>query len=135
MGFGVSKAGCDAQALADALRDHDNIDTALAAYNRIRQPIGEVIVKHSRRLGTHMGVNLGPLGVPSKPERTSGEAVARLPGAGGQPALGLPGRRRRTRRTSLAPPGRLKALHGARHADSRRQHALPSSRPCGLLPS
>jgi len=58
MGFGVSKAGCDAQALADALRDHDHIDTALAAYNRIRQPIGETIVKHSRRLGTHMGVNL-----------------------------------------------------------------------------
>jgi len=58
MGFGVSKAGCDAQALADALRDHDNIDAALAAYNRIRQPIGEIIVKHSRKLGTHMGVNL-----------------------------------------------------------------------------
>lgn len=58
MGFGVSKAGCDAQALADALRDHDNIDTGLAAYNRTRQPIGEIIVKHSRKLGTHMGVNL-----------------------------------------------------------------------------
>ena len=58
MGFGVSKAGCDAQALANALRDHDNIDTALAAYNRVRQPIGETIVKHSRKLGTHMGVNL-----------------------------------------------------------------------------
>ena len=58
MGFGVSKAGCDAQALADALRDHDNIDTALAAYNRVRQPIGETIVKHSRKLGTYMGVNL-----------------------------------------------------------------------------
>jgi 2-polyprenyl-6-methoxyphenol hydroxylase-like FAD-dependent oxidoreductase len=58
MGFGVSKAGCDAQALADALRDHDNIDTALAAYNRTRQPVGETIVKHSRKLGTHMGVNL-----------------------------------------------------------------------------
>jgi 2-polyprenyl-6-methoxyphenol hydroxylase-like FAD-dependent oxidoreductase len=58
MGFGVSKAGCDAQALADALRDHDNIDAALAAYNRVRQPIGETIVKHSRKLGTHMGVNL-----------------------------------------------------------------------------
>jgi 2-polyprenyl-6-methoxyphenol hydroxylase-like FAD-dependent oxidoreductase len=58
MGFGVSKAACDAQALADALRDHDDIDVALAAYNRIRQPIGETIVKHSRKLGTHMGVNL-----------------------------------------------------------------------------
>jgi 2-polyprenyl-6-methoxyphenol hydroxylase-like FAD-dependent oxidoreductase len=58
MGFGVSKAGCDAQALADALRDHDDVDAALAAYNRVRQPIGETIVKHSRKLGTHMGVNL-----------------------------------------------------------------------------
>ena len=58
MGFGVSKAGCDAQALAEALRDHDKIDTALAAYNRTRQPVGETIVKHSRKLGTHMGVNL-----------------------------------------------------------------------------
>jgi 2-polyprenyl-6-methoxyphenol hydroxylase-like FAD-dependent oxidoreductase len=58
MGFGVSKAGCDAQALANALRDHANIDIALAAYNRVRQPIGETIVKHSRKLGTYMGVNL-----------------------------------------------------------------------------
>ena len=58
MGFGVSKAGCDAQALAQALRDHDDIDTALGAYDRLRQPIGETIVKHSRKLGTHMGVNL-----------------------------------------------------------------------------
>jgi 2-polyprenyl-6-methoxyphenol hydroxylase-like FAD-dependent oxidoreductase len=58
MGFGVSKAGCDAQALADALRDHENIDTALAAYNRVRQPMGETIVKHSRKLGTYMGVGL-----------------------------------------------------------------------------
>ena len=58
MGFGVSKAACDAQAPADALRDHGDIDTALAAYNQTRQPIGETIVKHSRKLGTHMGVNL-----------------------------------------------------------------------------
>jgi 2-polyprenyl-6-methoxyphenol hydroxylase-like FAD-dependent oxidoreductase len=58
MGFGVSKAGCDAQALAMALRDNDDIDRGLAEYNRIRQPIGEIIVKHSRKLGTHMGVNL-----------------------------------------------------------------------------
>ena len=58
MGFGVSKAACDAQALAVALRDETDIDGALARYNRIRQPIGEIIVKHSRKLGTHMGVNL-----------------------------------------------------------------------------
>jgi 2-polyprenyl-6-methoxyphenol hydroxylase-like FAD-dependent oxidoreductase len=58
MGFGVSKAGCDAQALAAALRDRDDIDAALSEYNRVRQPIGEIIVKHSRKLGTHMGVDL-----------------------------------------------------------------------------
>jgi 2-polyprenyl-6-methoxyphenol hydroxylase-like FAD-dependent oxidoreductase len=58
MGFGVSKAGCDAQALADALSQHEDIDTALAAYNRVRQPLGETIVKHSRKLGTYMGVSL-----------------------------------------------------------------------------
>ena len=58
MGFGVSKAGCDAEALAQALRDHDDIDRGLAEYNRTRQPIGANIVMHSRKLGTHMGVNL-----------------------------------------------------------------------------
>jgi 2-polyprenyl-6-methoxyphenol hydroxylase-like FAD-dependent oxidoreductase len=58
MGFGVAKAGGDAQALARALRDHDDIDTALKAYDAERQPLGNVIVNHSRKLGTHMGVNL-----------------------------------------------------------------------------
>jgi 2-polyprenyl-6-methoxyphenol hydroxylase-like FAD-dependent oxidoreductase len=58
MGFGVAKAGGDAQALAQALRDHDDIDTALKAYNAARQPIGNIIVEHSRKLGTHFGVNL-----------------------------------------------------------------------------
>jgi 2-polyprenyl-6-methoxyphenol hydroxylase-like FAD-dependent oxidoreductase len=54
MGFGVAKAGCDAQALARAL----DIDAALKAYNAERQPIGNTIVMHSRRLGTHLGVDL-----------------------------------------------------------------------------
>jgi 2-polyprenyl-6-methoxyphenol hydroxylase-like FAD-dependent oxidoreductase len=58
MGFGVAKAGGDAEALANALRDHDDIDTALKTYNALRQPIGNTIVMHSRKLGTHMGVNL-----------------------------------------------------------------------------
>jgi len=58
MGFGVAKAGNDAAALAAALRDHDDIDAALEAYNAARQPIGNTIVMHSRKLGTHMGVNL-----------------------------------------------------------------------------
>jgi 2-polyprenyl-6-methoxyphenol hydroxylase-like FAD-dependent oxidoreductase len=58
MGFGVAKAGGDAMALADALRRHDDIDAALAAYNAARQPVGEQIVLHGRKLGTHMGVDL-----------------------------------------------------------------------------
>ena len=58
MGFGMAKAGGDAQALAEALGRHDNIDDGLAAYNRIRQPIGERIMLHGRKLGTHLGVNL-----------------------------------------------------------------------------
>ena len=36
----------------------DDIDTALAAYNAARQPIGERIMLHGRRLGTHLGVDL-----------------------------------------------------------------------------
>src|SRR5215813_12690421 len=58
MGFGVAKAGGDAQALADALDAHDDIDAALAAYDAARQPIGERIMLHGRKLGTHLGVDL-----------------------------------------------------------------------------
>jgi 2-polyprenyl-6-methoxyphenol hydroxylase-like FAD-dependent oxidoreductase len=58
VGFGVAKAGNDAEALARALRDHDDIDKALKAYNAERQPVGNTIVLHGRKLGTHMGINL-----------------------------------------------------------------------------
>jgi hypothetical protein len=40
------------------LRDHHDVDTGLKAYDAERQPIGNTIVQHSRKLGTHMGVNL-----------------------------------------------------------------------------
>ncbi|HEX2215633.1 MAG TPA: FAD binding domain-containing protein [Xanthobacteraceae bacterium] len=59
MGFGVSKAGGDAQALAEALREHGgDVDAALDEYNAVRQPIGERIMLHGRKLGAHFGVNL-----------------------------------------------------------------------------
>jgi 2-polyprenyl-6-methoxyphenol hydroxylase-like FAD-dependent oxidoreductase len=58
MGFGMAKAGTDAQALAKHLGENDDIDATLEAYNAERQPIGNTIVMHSRKLGTHMGVNL-----------------------------------------------------------------------------
>jgi 2-polyprenyl-6-methoxyphenol hydroxylase-like FAD-dependent oxidoreductase len=58
MGFGVAKAGGDAQALAEALRMHDDIDAALDLYNTTRQPVGERIMLHGRKLGTYMGVDV-----------------------------------------------------------------------------
>lgn len=58
MGFGMAKAGTDAQALAKHLRDNDDVDTALNAYNAERQPTGNNIVMHGRKLGTHLGVDL-----------------------------------------------------------------------------
>jgi 2-polyprenyl-6-methoxyphenol hydroxylase-like FAD-dependent oxidoreductase len=58
MGFGVAKAGGDAQALAQSLSEFDDIDAALFHYNAVRQPVGEHIVQHGRLLGTHLGVNL-----------------------------------------------------------------------------
>jgi hypothetical protein len=54
----MAKAGGDAQALAQALGNHDDIDAGLAAYDGIRQSIGERIMLHGRKLGTHLGVNL-----------------------------------------------------------------------------
>jgi len=58
MGFGMAKAATDAQALAKHLDGHDDVDAALKAYNAERQPIGNTIVLHGRKLGTHLGVNL-----------------------------------------------------------------------------
>ena len=58
MGFGMAKAATDARALAKHLDAHDDIDVALKAYNDERQPIGNTIVLHGRKLGCHLGVNL-----------------------------------------------------------------------------
>jgi 2-polyprenyl-6-methoxyphenol hydroxylase-like FAD-dependent oxidoreductase len=58
IGFGVSKAGAEAQALAEALASYDDIDRALAAYNAVRQPLSERIVAHSRRLGMQLGIGI-----------------------------------------------------------------------------
>jgi 2-polyprenyl-6-methoxyphenol hydroxylase-like FAD-dependent oxidoreductase len=58
IGFGVSKAGAEAQALAEALSNYDNIDQALAAYNAVRQPFSERIVSHARKLGMQLGVGI-----------------------------------------------------------------------------
>ncbi|HEY7244481.1 MAG TPA: FAD-dependent monooxygenase [Xanthobacteraceae bacterium] len=58
IGFGVSKAGAEAQALAEALSNYDDIDRALAAYDAVRQPLSRRIVSHGRKLGTQLGVGI-----------------------------------------------------------------------------
>jgi 2-polyprenyl-6-methoxyphenol hydroxylase-like FAD-dependent oxidoreductase len=58
MGFGVSKAADDARALAEALAGQDDVDRALAQFQAHRAPIGDRIMMHGRRLGTHLGVDL-----------------------------------------------------------------------------
>jgi 2-polyprenyl-6-methoxyphenol hydroxylase-like FAD-dependent oxidoreductase len=58
IGFGVSKAGAEAQALAETLSNYDDVDQALTAYNSVRQPLSERIVLHGRRLGMQLGVGI-----------------------------------------------------------------------------
>ena len=58
IGFGVSKAGAEAQALAEALSSYDDIDRALTAYESFRQPLSERIVSHARKLGMQLGIGI-----------------------------------------------------------------------------
>jgi hypothetical protein len=58
MGFGVSKAAAEAQALAEALSNYDDIDQALGVYNDVRRKLSECIVVHGRKLGTQLGVGI-----------------------------------------------------------------------------
>jgi 2-polyprenyl-6-methoxyphenol hydroxylase-like FAD-dependent oxidoreductase len=58
IGYGASKAGAEAQALAEALSNYDDIDRALMVYNAARQPLSERIISHSRKLGTQLGVGI-----------------------------------------------------------------------------
>ena len=58
IGFGVSKAGAEAQALAEALSNHNDIDRALITYNAVRQPLSQRIVSHARKLGMQLNVGV-----------------------------------------------------------------------------
>lgn len=53
-GMGVTKAGGDAVALADALAGGKPIAAALEDYERVRQPFGTFIVGFARKLGAYM---------------------------------------------------------------------------------
>lgn len=51
---GVTKAAEDAMALADALRAHDDVDAALAAFERVRLPVNRRIMQRGRELGGYL---------------------------------------------------------------------------------
>jgi len=51
VGAGVAKAALDANCLADALRDHESIDAALAHYGAMRKAAGDWIIDRSREFG------------------------------------------------------------------------------------
>jgi 2-polyprenyl-6-methoxyphenol hydroxylase-like FAD-dependent oxidoreductase len=54
VGAGVLKAGCDAVALADALKNSDSIPRALKAYQQIRISAGTAMVERGRYLGAYL---------------------------------------------------------------------------------
>jgi 2-polyprenyl-6-methoxyphenol hydroxylase-like FAD-dependent oxidoreductase len=51
VGAGVTKAALDAACLADALRDHDSIDAALARHGAARKAAGDWIIARAREFG------------------------------------------------------------------------------------
>jgi 2-polyprenyl-6-methoxyphenol hydroxylase-like FAD-dependent oxidoreductase len=54
VGAGVAKAALDAQALASALAEESDVETALARYNEERVRTGRIMVEQGRRLGSYM---------------------------------------------------------------------------------
>lgn len=69
VGMGVSKAGDDAMALADAIARHGATPAALQAYAAERQPAGAAVVARGRRLGAYIEA------------RQQGRAAQRTPAA------------------------------------------------------
>jgi 2-polyprenyl-6-methoxyphenol hydroxylase-like FAD-dependent oxidoreductase len=55
---GVTKAAEDAMALADALRAHDDVGAALAAFERARLPVNRRIMQRGRELGAYLQPHL-----------------------------------------------------------------------------
>lgn len=58
VGMGVTKAAADAQSLADALAETDDLAGALARFERKRLPYGAVVIRRGRELGSYMQAQL-----------------------------------------------------------------------------
>lgn len=61
-GMGVTKAGLDACAIADAIAAHGATPAAALAYEALRLPYGQRIVRHAQRLGAYMQSQTGQPG-------------------------------------------------------------------------
>ena len=68
VGAGVAKAAADAGALADALAAHDEVATALRAFEAARRPVGQRIIARARHLGAYVQADLS-----TEAERRSAE--------------------------------------------------------------
>ena len=66
---GVTKAAEDAMALAGALQAHDDVDAALAAFERARIPVNRRIMARGRDLGACLGPRLATTEERTKAER------------------------------------------------------------------
>jgi len=55
VGMGVTKAALDAQCLAEALSETDDIARALARYNARQHVFGARVIARARRIGAHLG--------------------------------------------------------------------------------
>src|SRR5262249_14768989 len=59
MGIGVWRAAEAARAMADALAaTPTEVNAGLARFEAERQPVGERVMRHGRKLGAHLGVSL-----------------------------------------------------------------------------
>jgi 2-polyprenyl-6-methoxyphenol hydroxylase-like FAD-dependent oxidoreductase len=55
VGMGVTKAALDAECLADALRDCDDIEAALEHYHHRQHEFGTRVIARARHVGAHLG--------------------------------------------------------------------------------
>jgi 2-polyprenyl-6-methoxyphenol hydroxylase-like FAD-dependent oxidoreductase len=58
VGMGVTKAACDAAALARALARSDDVASALAGFEQERLPSGTAVIQRARHLGAYMQAQL-----------------------------------------------------------------------------
>ena len=58
VGMGVTKAALDAECLADALAQTDDLDAALAKYDMAQRLVGSRVVARGRRIGAHLEAQL-----------------------------------------------------------------------------